>query len=355
MEIATSLKQTPSSYIREILSAATSPDVISLAGGLPDAASFPMDLIKASLKNIADTPSLFQYGETRGYPPLLSLIKRQYLLDESIEVLATTGSQQALDLIARAYINSSDTIVMEAPSYLGALQVFNMVQADIQTVAQTEDGPDLTQLEQIFATKSPKLFYAVPDFHNPTGLCWSENTRRKVAQLCLHYKVTLVEDAPYRQLRFNGNELPMVSEFCQDSAIVLRSFSKVASPGIRVGVVHGPKAFVQPLIQVKQSADLHSSVPMQAMLSDLLSAPEFPHHLEKVKSIYRERHNILLNALRQFLPDSFDVQSVDGGMFLWLDIPKCDEFALCKRLLERGVAVVPSSVFYPERNQQKSG
>ncbi|MFW1142195.1 aminotransferase class I/II-fold pyridoxal phosphate-dependent enzyme, partial [Vibrio parahaemolyticus] len=171
-----------SSYIREILAAASDKNVISLAGGLPDEKTFPIDLMKPTLENLANMPEVFQYGATAGYAPLLNFLTDYYQLPESHLAMITTGSQQGLDLIARAYVNPGDKVVMEAPSYLGAMQVFGLVQANIVTVSQTECGPNLEELEQCFSTQQPKMFYAVPDFHNPTGVCWALETRQKVAE-----------------------------------------------------------------------------------------------------------------------------------------------------------------------------
>ncbi|MDF2152939.1 PLP-dependent aminotransferase family protein [Vibrio sp. CAU 1672] len=354
MEIAQSLQQIQSSYIREILAAASDEKVISLAGGLPDEKTFPIDLMKPSLENLANMPAVFQYGATAGYQPLLDFLHHEYQLPPSHQAMICTGSQQGLDLIARAYINPGDKIVMEAPSYLGAMQVFGLVQADIVTVAQTETGPDLAQLEHCFASEQPKLFYAVPDFHNPTGVCWNLDTRQKVAQLCQQYNVAFIEDAPYRELRFTGDALPMVSDFCPDHSIVLRSFSKIASPGLRIGVVSGKTSYLAPLIKIKQGADLHSSVPMQALLLGLLQHDNFARHIDNIRALYKSRYQILFTELQQHLPPECRVNPVDGGMFVWVELPHCDTFALAKQLLASGVAVVPSPVFYPDNCQAKA-
>ena len=182
--------------------------------------------------------------------------------------------------------------------------------------------------------------------NNPTGVCWSLATRQAVAKLCIEYGVTLLEDAPYRPLRFSGESLPMVSSFCPDQALVLRSFSKIASPGLRIGVVSGPAQWIEPLIKVKQGADLHSNVPAQAMLLGLLEHPEFEQHIAKVCDLYHGRYQVLLKALEQLEPFGCQAQPVAGGMFVWLTLPDCDSFALAKYLIEQGVATVPSDVFY---------
>ncbi|WP_413283416.1 PLP-dependent aminotransferase family protein [Vibrio sp. MA40-2] len=354
MEIAQSLQQIKSSYIREILSAASDKNVISLAGGLPDETTFPIDLMKPTLEALSDMPEVFQYGNTAGYQPLLDHLTERFQLPDSHSVMMCTGSQQGLDLIARAYIDPNDVVVMEAPSYLGAMQVFGLVQANIVTVAQTEFGPDLKQLEQCFAKQSPKMFYAVPDFHNPTGVCWSLQTRQRVAELCIQYNVALIEDAPYRELRFSGDAIAMVSDFCPDHSIVLRSFSKIASPGLRLGSVTGKSRYLQPLIKVKQGADLHSSVPMQALLLGLLNDHRFDQHIDNIRALYKTRYQKLYSELNAKLPTDCQLQSVDGGMFIWLSLPQCDTFELATALLSKGVAVVPSPVFYPNPDQSKA-
>ncbi|MFC5077449.1 2-aminoadipate transaminase [Vibrio thalassae] len=354
MEIARSLQNVPSSYIREILSAASDPSVISLAGGLPDPNTFPIELMRPTFEAMCDKPEVFQYGTTAGYAPLVNFLMDYYQLLQNHSAVICTGSQQGLDLVARAYINPGDTVVMEAPSYLGAMQVFGLVSASIVTVSQVDSGPNLEQLEACFKAHSPKMFYAVPDFHNPTGVCWSLETRKKVAELCIEYDVAFIEDAPYRELRFTGEVLPLVSTFCPDHSIVFRSFSKIASPGLRIGVVTGKKSYIDPIIKIKQGADLHSSIPMQAALLGLLKHPDFDEHLTNVKAIYKARYQTLHDALNDQLPASCTLNAVDGGMFIWVGIPQCDTFELARELLSKGVAVVPSPVFYPDAEGQPS-
>ena len=350
MKLAKSLQAIQPSYIREILNAASAPGVISLAGGLPDDATFPLALMAKSLTDLANRPQLFQYGNTAGYPPLLAHFREYYQLPSSHDSIVCTGSQQGLDLIARAFINPSDHIVMEAPSYLGALQVFGLAQAKIESISQRLDGPDLDELEACFAAKDITFFYAVPDFHNPTGVCWSLKVRQKVAQLCQQYNVVLIEDIPYRELRFKGDYLPLVSSLCPDNSMVLRSYSKIATPGIRLGLVTGKKDWIAPLNKVKQGADLHSSIPMQSVLLDLLQHDDFEQHLDAIRSLYHGRYETLSQQIALKLPRYCHFNAVKGGMFIWLSLPECDVDALAKSALEQGVAVVPSSVFYQNRS-----
>lgn len=346
MQVAKSVQQIKPSYIREMLSAACKDEVISLAGGLPDQQTFPIELMRPAIEKLCSMPELFQYGGTVGYAPLVKYLTELYQLPQNHKAMVTTGSQQGLDLIARAYMDPNDIVVMESPSYSGAMQVFKLCEANIVTVPQTDNGPDLEKLEACFANQAVKLFYAVPDFHNPTGICWSLEVRKKVAELCIQYNITLVEDAPYREIRFAGEELPMVSSFCPDISIVLRSFSKIASPGLRIGVVTGAKHYLDPMLMVKEGADLHSSVPMQAVLLSLLQGGQFEQHIDTIKQLYKTRYNALYQLLIEELPTSCKVSPVEGGMFMWVSLPKCDPYAVATTLLEHNVAVVPSSVFY---------
>lgn len=352
MQISKHLQATQPSYIREILAAATAEGVISLAGGLPAQDSFPLPLMAQAITQLPQQPELFQYGETAGYPLLVDYFKDHYQLTSDHQALITTGSQQGLDLIARAFLNAGDGVAMEAPSYLGALQVFALAQANIVSIAQQQDGPDLEALETSFASGKVKVFYAVPDFHNPTGISWSLEVRQQVAKLCRKYGVGLIEDAPYRSLRFARTglssfpSLPMVSSFCPEQALILRSFSKIATPGMRVGLVTGPEDWIKPLVKVKQASDLHSSLPMQAVLLKLLTHPQFPEHVDNICQLYKKRHDILAAALHEYCGDKAHFEKVEGGMFMWIKIPNQIPMNIAKQALKQGVAVVPSEVFY---------
>jgi len=354
MQIAQHLQQTPTSYIREILSDATAEGVISLAGGLPASDHFPIDLIEPSLQSLARAkPEVFQYGETQGYRPLLDFFQQIYQLPETHSALVCNGSQQALDLIARTFLNPGDGVAMEAPSYLGALQVFAIAQARVESVTQQADGPDLNELAELFASGKVKLFYAVPDFHNPTGLSWSLATRKAVAELCIAHGITLIEDAPYRELRFTGTALPLVSSFCPDHALVLRSFSKIATPGFRLGVATGPSQWLDEMIKVKQAADLHTNLPMQEVLLQLLQHQDFPKHIDHLRQLYRSRYQCLADALHKELPAGCEFDDIEGGMFIWLNLPEGDPMAIAKAAIKEKVAVVPSTVFYDQGTEGK--
>jgi len=347
--------QLPSSYIREILQAATSTTCISLAGGLPKDSLLPYDHIAQSLQILAsDTPlltKLLQYGSTAGYTPLLDYLRQHYQLSAQTRMLITNGSQQGIDLVARGFLESGTCVVVESPGYLGAIQAFSLTEAEIQGVNQLADGPDLNQLEILFKQGRCRMFYTVPDFHNPSGCCWSLPTRKAVAALCRQHKVLLVEDAPYRELRFRGDPLPMVSEFCPENAIVLRSFSKTAAPGLRLGLLSGPSPLIEPLEKIKQAVDLHSNLPGQYLLLQLLSSDSYQQQKQTLNHHYATQCDHLCRALDTELDDIGHYQPVDGGMFIWFQLNNHCADTLAKVALRNGVAVVPGSVFSVGKEQ----
>ena len=346
MQISKQLSDIKPSYIREILAATQAPEMLSLAGGLPASELLPVSQLMQAMTSLASTPEVFQYGETTGYKPLLDYLRAKHNLASDQAAMICTGSQQAIDLIARAYLNPGDTVAMEAPSYLGALQVFGLAQANIHPIEQTKDGPDLNQLEAAFSSGSIKLFYGVPDFHNPTGVCWSLETRKAVAELCNRYSVALVEDVPYRELRFSGDALPLVSSFCQENAFVMRSFSKVSSPGLRLGMVSAPTEWLNALVNIKQASDLHTGLPMQAVLLSLLQSETFPKHVDMVRLNYKRRYQVMFDALTPLLGEHCQCSPVEGGMFVWLKLLNANAMDVTQALLEKNVAVVPGDVFY---------
>ncbi len=336
------------SYIREILAASAKPNMISLAGGLPAPELFPMDLVQKALLDVAQVPDYFQYGSTEGDVALRQWIANAWrtpaeTLDHD-NVLVTTGSQQALDLIARAYIAPGDRVLVESPCYLGALQVFKLAGAEIITIDQLDDGPDLSQLEDALKL-APKLFYTVPDFHNPTGVCWSRDKREQVAAMISRRDVIVVEDAPYRELRYEGESLPQLSSYLNKVSFRLGSFSKTITPGVRLGFVIANRAMLAPLITIKQAADLHSSQPLQHMILQMLEDPTFGEHLARVRDEYRRRRDLLCKLLRDQFGSAVSFTRPHGGMFLWVSFDDACSDIIAANALACGVTVVPGTAF----------
>ena len=353
-DIVSHIQETKPSYIREVLKAAKDNNVISLAGGLPCPELLPMPIIKEVLPKLTKDISLFQYGSTSGYQPLCEYLRLRYEVPDSHEILITSGSQQGIYLCARAFIDRSEKIVVEDPSYLGALQIFSMTQATILSVDHENDGPNIEQLEVLFSNNDIVLFYAVPDFQNPTGCCWSMRKRYEVARLCHQYNVLLIEDAPYRELRFTGVELPTVSCLLPNNSVLLKSFSKSISPGMRVAALITPKRWSKTLNKVKQALDLHTNSPMQKLTLEILSHPDFETHLETINQQYKLRYQTLAVELSSLPLDQYSYERVEGGMFVWLSIPDCDTLALAGTALQNGVAIVPGSEFFVTNRKRTS-
>lgn len=345
MKFARNAQSLDASYIREILSAANQPEMISMAGGLPASSFLPVELVRSTCEALADNRHLFQYGNSQGYSPLLSTLQRSAKTQNPW--LICNGSQQALDLIARALLEPGDQVIAEIPAYLGALQVFQLSGIKVCPLMSSTNGPDLDQLENYLKGGNIKLFYSVPDFHNPTGRVWSTETRIAVAKLCRHYGVTLVEDAPYRELRFAGEQLDTVSEHCPELSISLKSFSKIGFPGLRVGAMSGPADFIAVAERIKQATDLHTGIPQQAMIDALLNHPQFNEHLLLLRQGYQARYQHLSNALQQQLGDLVQFDTVEGGMFVWLTLSQGNSSDVAARALQHKLAVVPGAAFYP--------
>ncbi|WP_299203539.1 PLP-dependent aminotransferase family protein [uncultured Amphritea sp.] len=340
------------SYIREILSAASQPEMISMAGGLPAASLLPVELIREACESMTDNPQLFQYGSSRGYQPLLETLAR-WSPESTQPWLICNGSQQGLDLIARALLEPGDQVVAEVPAYLGALQAFQLTGASLLPLLSGAAGPDLDQLEHYFKVTDVKLFYAVPDFHNPTGRVWSAETRIAVATLCRHYGVTLIEDSPYRQLRFSGAQLCSVSELYPEQTIRLISFSKTGFPGLRVGAMSGPAEFITVAERIKQATDLHTGIPQQVIIHRLLNHPEYPEHLIRLQQGYRSRYQYLSAELHQQLGQLIEFDPVEGGMFIWLSLKGKSGAQVASRALTHKLAVVPGAAFYDKGTATK--
>jgi DNA-binding transcriptional MocR family regulator len=342
------------SFIREILKSAVCSEVISFAGGLPAPETFASEMMQAGFDKIPSHQHLYQYGQTQGYGPLISFLMALYDVAPLNDLLITNGSQQGLDLIARTYINPGDAVVIEDPSYLGAIQVFQLAQARLTTVGQQDCGPNLEELEQIFKQGDIKFFYFIADFNNPTGVTYSLSARKQVAYLCDKYKVTIIEDAPYRELRFSGEQLPLVSSFSKKSTFILRSFSKIACPGMRIGVLEADSQSIQSLIKVKQITDLHTNNILQFVLLECLKDPRYQVHLSNLKAYYKKKYDFMYQLISKELSGHCRIHPIEGGMFIWLEIQsnkEADIMKIAQKLLALGVAVVPGAVFQLPQNR----
>jgi len=338
-----------SSVIRDLLRLVDRPGMLSMAGGLPAPELLPAERIATAVADrlATDGPRTLQYAPTEGVPELRDLLAREHGSAPD-HVLVTTGSQQALDLLSRALLGPGDTVVVEAPGYLGALQAFQMTGATLVAVPGDGDGLCTDVVEQrLLAGLRPTLVYVVTNFQNPSGATLSERRRHHLAALAEQYGFVIVEDDPYGELRFRGTPLPRLANLT-GNAVTLGTASKILSPGLRVGWVVAPAWLVGPLVRLKQIADLHTSPLNQLVVADLLDdRPFLSAHLDALRRTYEPRADALVRAVRAIPGAPITIAQPDGGMFAWArfdDGRPADE--VLPRALDAGVAFVPGSAFH---------
>jgi 2-aminoadipate transaminase len=352
-----------SSVIRELLKLTEQPDIISFGGGLPAPEVFPVKEFKEACNYVLDNfgPQSLQYSTTEGYRPLREMISRhtgRYSVSVSPDnILITSGSQQALDFIGRVFINQGDHIVVESPTYLGALQAWNAYGAQYIAVPSDENGMDVDKLEEALRI-GPKFIYVLPNFQNPSGTTLSLERRQKLVELADKYGVPIVEDDPYGQLRFEGDHLPSLvwldSQYRGDdgcytgNVIYLSTFSKLLAPGIRLAWVIAPEQVIRKLVMSKQAADLSSPAFNQMVAYEVGKGGFLDEHVKVIRRVYKERRDVMIEAMEELFPSNVRWTHPLGGMFLWGILPEdMDAAEVLKKAIERKVAFVPGASFHP--------
>ncbi|WP_321403202.1 PLP-dependent aminotransferase family protein [Maridesulfovibrio sp.] len=343
------------SFIREILKVTEDASIISFAGGLPNPELFPVaDLEAAAVKVMRESgPQSMQYSTTEGFQPLRQYIADRYLEKKGIEVdaeeiLITAGSQQCLDLLGKVFLNAGDNVLIERPGYLGAIQSFSIFQSNFFTVGLEEDGPDLNELEKVLDQNEAKMFYAVTNFQNPSGLTYSAKKRQGVADILKNRSILFVEDDPYGELRFMGDfEKPVVRGYLEDDGILLGSFSKVAAPGFRLGWMVCSGEVRDKLIIAKQASDLHTSTFAQRVMHQFVTDNPLDDHIEKIRERYGNQRSAMVRAIEEYFPAEVEVTRPEGGMFLWVTLPEnMSSMDLFEEAIKNKVAFVPGRPFY---------
>ncbi|MEB8431684.1 PLP-dependent aminotransferase family protein [Cocleimonas sp. KMM 6892] len=358
------IKSVPKSFIREILKVSNHSDIISFAGGLPNASLFPVsDIAQASAKVLEQNGAkALQYSNTEGDLSLRNLIAQRYKEKQGIDVspesiLITNGSQQAFDLIAKALLNEGDDIIIENPGYLGAIQSFSLYQPNMLTVEVNDNGMDVAQLENVLQSSKPKFVYAVPNFQNPTGISYSQENREAVAATIDKYDTLLIQDDPYGELRFSGEEKESFYSLIPDRTIMLGTFSKVVVPSFRIGWIVAPEWLMDSLIIAKQASDLHTNYFSQLVMSQYLTDNSVDEHLETIIGLYSKQRDAMLSAIEEYFPEGVTTATSDGGMFLWVTLPEgMSSMELFDDALESKVAFVPGHPFYvgePKENTMR--
>ncbi|MGA4516867.1 PLP-dependent aminotransferase family protein [Solibacillus silvestris] len=359
MQYSDSILKTPSSFIRNILKVTDAYDVISFAGGLPNPISFPIDELKQSVNDAIDAngAKVFQYSTTQGYLPL-----RQYIADKlnnkqsnlnytAEDVLITTGSQQALELISKVLLNKGDGVVIEEPGYLGAIQAFTLREPSFYGVTLETEGLNVEQFKDALKQPNVKMVYTVPNFQNPTGLTYTKERREEVFEAVKDQDVIFIEDDPYGELRFTGEHLPYIAAGKMTNSVVLGSFSKTVTPGMRLGYIltknHELLNYVE---TAKQATDLHTNIFAQYILHQYLTNNEYEAHVEKIIALYKTQADAMLAAMEKYFPPYVKYTKPEGGMFVWVTLPEgvnaLDKFT---EAMEKKVAFVPGNPFYTDK------
>lgn len=348
------IKATPPSFIRSILKTAADPDIISFAGGLPNPVSFPQEELLVSMKRIVKMygDKLYQYSITAGLPELRQYIADRYNkkfgLDLTMDhILITTGSQQALDLISKTFLNKGDGVILEKPSYLGAIQAFSQYQPAFYPVELTENGLDIEQLK-IALRNQVKLIYTIPDFQNPTGLTYAAENRNLISEILKENEIVLIEDDPYGDLRFDGERLPYIGAGKLTNSILLGTFSKTVTPGMRTGFIISQNTELLKYISVaKEASDLHTNIFSQYLILDYLEHNDYETHIAEIRKLYKAQAQAMVAAMDRYFPETVKYTKPHGGMFLWVTLPEgVSALSLFPKALEKKVAFVPGDPFY---------
>lgn len=349
------IKNTSSSFIREILKVTQRPEIISFAGGLPNPVSFPQEELKISMNRIADKykDKIYQYSTTLGLDSLRQFIASRYKKIHNMDItldniIITTGSQQALDLIAKVFLDKNDKVLVEEPSYLGLLQAFSMFEVDFVQTKLNDDGLDIECLKETVNKHHPKLAYLIPNFQNPTGLTYTKENRDLVFDVIKDEDMILIQDDPYGELRFNNEErIPYIGLNKTDKNIYLGSFSKIITPGMRLGYVIAHSEIIKKLETAKQASDLHSNIFAQYLISDYLYNNDLDKHIDKIKKLYKEQASAMIGAMEKYFPKNIKFTYPKGGMFTWVTLEEGKSSTkLFNIALEKNVAFVPGNPFY---------
>lgn len=350
-QFAERAEQLQASFIREILKITQQPEIISFAGGLPSPLTFPVDAMKAAYDKVLSENGkvALQYGPTDGYTPL-----RQWIADSLStggakivpeQVLMVSGSQQALDLLGKVLIDEGSRVLVETPSYLGALQAFSVYRPEFKSVDTDDHGLVPSSIDKV--AQGARLLYSLPNFQNPTGRTLSVERRQELVETCARLGLPLIEDDPYGALSYKGEPLPKMVAMNPDGVIYMGSFSKVLTPGIRLGYVVAPLPLARRLELAKQAADLHTSQLTQMVVHEVIKDGFLDQHIPQIRALYGDQCQVMLDAMAQHFPAGVEWTKPEGGMFIWVTLPKhINAMQLLDEAIAQKVAFVPGSPFY---------
>ncbi|MBA4093956.1 MAG: 2-aminoadipate aminotransferase [Candidatus Accumulibacter sp.] len=348
---STRARELQSSAIREILKITELPEVISFAGGLPAPVTFPVDEMRAAMTQVltGNGREALQYSTTEGYAPLREWIARRCSTPEAPvdadQVLIVSGSQQGLDLLSKALVDPGDTVLVETPTYLGALQAFSLFGPKFIPVAADEDGLLPESMDE--SMRGAKFLYCLPNFQNPTGRLLPEARRRQLAQRARDLDLLILEDDPYGALSYDGETPPSIRSLAPERTVYMGSFSKVLAPGLRLGYVIAPPALRAKLVQAKQATDLHTATLSQMAVYEVIKDGFLDTHIPTIRTLYRDQCQTMIDALERHMPQGVRWNRPRGGMFLWAELPRgMDASRVLAKAVEQKVAFVPGAPFF---------
>ncbi len=349
------------SAIREIFKYAADPEVVSLSAGNPAPDAFPAEAVaEISAKLLKENPVLaLQYGLTEGYVPLRETLKK-YMVEkynvnmEGNDLIITSGAQQVMDLVTKSLVNEGDVVITEAPSFIGSLNTFRSYNAKLVGVPMDDDGMNMEALEKALnENENIRFIYTIPNFQNPSGITMSLEKRKKMYELAKQYNVLILEDNPYGELRYKGEDLPNIKSFDTDGIVIYAgSFSKVISPGMRVGWCVAPAEIIQKMVVCKQGEDVHTNMWSQVVCHEFMTKYDFEGHLEMLRNLYSKKLEYTMSLLKENLSDKITYGDVEGGLFIWCTLPEdVDMNKFCLELVQNKVCVVPGNAFLTDEKE----
>ncbi len=344
-------EQLQSSFIREILKITVRPEIISFAGGLPSPETFPVEKMQTAFDKVLSQQgkAALQYGPTDGYGPLREWIANRLSKDGAKiipeQIMMTSGSQQVLDLLGKVLIDEGSRVLVETPSYLGALQAFSVYRPEFVSVKTDDLGLVPQSVPEV--ASGARLLYTLPNFQNPTGRTLSTARRSELVEICARLGLPLIEDDPYGELSYHGEPLPKMLTMNPEGVVYMGSFSKVLTPGIRLGYVVAPVPLLRRLELAKQAADLHTSQLTQMVVHEVVKDGFLDQHIPTIRTLYRQQCSAMLDALQEYFPSSATWTKPEGGMFIWITLPKhINSLQLLEEAIAQNVAFVPGAPFY---------
>ena len=363
-KFASRMERMKASEIRELLKLTARPEIISFAGGLPAPELFPVKEIAQVSHDLVEKEGqkLLQYATTEGRPTLREKIAKRMTEKygtpvDMNDILITTGSQQCLDFAGKLFLDPGDVVLCESPSYLGALNAFNAYQPVFKEVPTDGEGIIPEELDKILATTPKcKFIYVIPDFQNPTGICWSLERRKKFIEVINKYDLPVFEDNPYGELRYRGESFPTLKSMDTKGLVsFLGTFSKIFCPGLRLGWIAGPHTIVEKFVMIKQSADLHTSNFDQGVADAYMDTYDLDAHVKEIVELYGHRRDLILKTMEEEFPEGVEFTRPDGGLFLWVTVPEgVSARKVFDKCIEQKVAAVIGDAFYPNDKTDRS-